>query len=440
MFALDRSRWVRLWTGLVLLSAIFFLGYTADRSQFTSVIIPFSIAFAVYFHWTGEPGLWDMKDIWTWSVISRLILFFSIPTLSDDYFRFIWDGQLIIQGVDPFAFIPSEILEYDRAGVYDGLNSKHRYTSYPTIMQAVFAAAAAIGGKSILLNLAVMRMFLLGADLVFIRIATVLLPKLGMAPRNVVLYALNPLLIVEGVGNLHFEGMMMCFTIIGLGALVFSTGINRQLGGVLALGLGVLTKMTSLITVPSMVWRSGWYRTILFGILVVALFALGMLPFWSDHLWSHFGESLQLYFRNFRFSPSLYGLVDYWTEPYIPHYRAETIGPWVSGMSMLALILVLSWRRDDDPKNVFRIALFLIAVRLAFASTVHPWYLIDLMAIGLFTSYRFPFIASYMLVFSYHFYGNDWEEIGLLTFGMYFVVYVYAIWEIWSSYRRQEGT
>lgn len=433
----DPGQRTRIWTGLLFLSALVFLGYSTDRSQFASVIIPFSAAFAIYFHWMSKPQMWSLKDIWTWSILSRLVLFISIPTLSDDYFRFIWDGQLIVQGVDSFAFIPSEILEYDRAEVFDGLNSKHRYTSYPTIMQAVFATGAFLGGKSVLMNLLVMRVFLLGADLLFIRIASTLLPKLGMAPRNVMLYALNPLLIVEGIGNLHFEGLMMCFTIIGLGALVFSTELSRQLGGVLAFALGVLTKMTSLITVPSLVWRLGWLRSISYGLAVIAIFFLGLLPFWSENLWSHFGESLQLYFQNFRFSPSLYGLVDYWTEPHIPHYRAEAIGPWISGASLIALVFVLFWNRSNEAKNVFRIALFLIAVRLAFASTVHPWYLIDMMAIGLFTSYRFPFIASYLLVFSYHFYGNDWEEIGLLTFAMYFVIYAYVLWEVWSSTRRQ---
>jgi len=79
----------------------------------------------------------------------RLIFIIAIPALSDDYFRFIWDGKLFVNGINPYLSIPSEIINTDLAKtaglsqeLYKGLNSPEYFSVYPPVNQLLFA----IGG------------------------------------------------------------------------------------------------------------------------------------------------------------------------------------------------------------------------------------------------------------------------------------------------------
>ncbi|MBP6640100.1 MAG: hypothetical protein KA293_07370, partial [Bacteroidia bacterium] len=41
-------------------------------------------------------------------IILRVGLVFCYPNLSDDYYRYIWDGRLWVEGVNPMDMLPSE--------------------------------------------------------------------------------------------------------------------------------------------------------------------------------------------------------------------------------------------------------------------------------------------------------------------------------------------
>ncbi|MEZ4848050.1 MAG: hypothetical protein R3B93_05385 [Bacteroidia bacterium] len=79
-------------------------------------------------------------------IFFRLIVFFALPNLSDDFYRFIWDGRLLSHGVNPFAQLPSEyMLNPDQAlrlglntELYQGLNSPNYFTIYPPVLQGIF--------------------------------------------------------------------------------------------------------------------------------------------------------------------------------------------------------------------------------------------------------------------------------------------------------------
>lgn len=41
-------------------------------------------------------------------IVSRLIVLPMNPTLSDDAYRFLWDGRLIVNNVNPYKLVPSD--------------------------------------------------------------------------------------------------------------------------------------------------------------------------------------------------------------------------------------------------------------------------------------------------------------------------------------------
>ena len=40
----------------------------------------------------------------------RLVLFFAYPWLSEDFYRFIWDGFVIGENINPYEYTPSELI------------------------------------------------------------------------------------------------------------------------------------------------------------------------------------------------------------------------------------------------------------------------------------------------------------------------------------------
>ena len=61
----------------------------------------------------------------------RLMLLFSFPNLSDDIFRFIWDGRMCSLGINPYGYLPSEIVDNHAAlgaELYSELNSPNYFT------------------------------------------------------------------------------------------------------------------------------------------------------------------------------------------------------------------------------------------------------------------------------------------------------------------------
>ncbi len=96
-----------------------------------------------------------------------------MPNLSDDIYRFVWDGRLLYQGYDPFAYLPSEIIrgEGDVAAkgidqaLFEQLNSPDYYTIYPPVNQAVFALAAWVSPTSVRGSAIVIRLVIFAAEL-----------------------------------------------------------------------------------------------------------------------------------------------------------------------------------------------------------------------------------------------------------------------------------
>ena len=414
--------------------ALLFLGYAVDRSDFLQLSIAFGGAFAAYFHWLERGAYRSMKSILTDAVIIRVLLLFATPMLSDDYFRFIWDGQLQLMGIDPFLYLPSSLehgSEYlDTILPY--LNSPDYYSVYPPVMQWIFTLAAWVGGEDTLTQVIVMRVILILADIGIILIGSRLLTMLGRKRSDIAIYALNPLVIIELVGNLHFEGLMLFFSISGIYLLMKLPSIKGALVGGAAFALGVVTKLTNILFLPPLLRRAG-LRAVVFGLSALAVVAACFYPFITDELVANFGSSLDLYFRNFQFNSSVYALTMEVVGVYVPHYTAQTVGPIMMVCTVIGILLISFIRRSGNWKEYFVTLLFVMFTHLLFASTVHPWYVINLLVVSIMTRYRFPVVWSFMIVFSYFMYGNEYYQPPIITIVEYGVVTSYMLWEIWKG-------
>ena len=90
-------------------------------------------------------AVWKSREAPLWLVavfglLFRATLLPASPTLSDDIYRYVWDGRVQAAGINPYRYAPaSEALAHLRDGtIYPGVNHREIPTIYPPAAQALF--------------------------------------------------------------------------------------------------------------------------------------------------------------------------------------------------------------------------------------------------------------------------------------------------------------
>lgn len=413
------------------------LGYGVRRSEFVCLLGGYAAFFALYV-WLAFGAALSASQ-WRFfialGIFLRVLLLFSIPNLSDDVFRFIWDGRLIANGIHPFAHPPIWFSTQQcwpeglTPALLGRLNSPEYYTVYPPVCQGVFALAAWVSPHGLLGAVVCLKGFLLLCELGSIWI---LYRNRTEETRlsGTLLYALNPLLILEVSGNCHFEGAAIFFLLAALQALRggpdAETAEKKPMlsWSAVFLALSTATKLVPLLFVP-LVWRwLGWKKgsqfVLVYALAMVALF----LPLLDIGLLRNMAQSLDLYFQKFAFNASVYYVL--WEIGlYFKNYNmVNTLGPAVGCLQMALMALVFVRLKPGGAFASLHSAMVgVLCLYLFGASTVHPWYVALLLGLVLAPvpdkkfSYLFALVWSGTVVLSYSHYqhGAFVEQKGLIA-------------------------
>ena len=415
----------------ILLSVLgyYFMGFEVDRAQ-SLILIPLylSLFFCSY------PLIfksYSLKQILGIGILFRLIFLLSTPLLSQDFFRFLWDGMLLSNGLNPYEATPDLLNQTAplfstpfSQELYKGMGalSAEHYSNYPPINQLGFYLASIIGGNSILANIISIRVLLILSDLGIFWFGIKLLDYLNRSKKRIGLYFLNPLIIVELTGNLHWEGLMVFFFIFGL-YLIFVK--NQWKWATIPMAISVASKLIPLLILP-LFWRFlKPKKGMLFGLLILLFLFLFFVPFFlgADNL-SHYLNTLGLWFNRFEFNGSLYYVIraiGYEVKGYNIIRKLGSVSPYI----ILGIVAVFTFiRNNKTPQVLLTGMLFCLSCYFFIATTVHPWYIVSLVSLAIFTNYSYPLIWSALVVLSYATYGNpDFNEKYYLIGLQYGIVY-----------------
>ena len=114
-------------------AAIIFVAAYPSQDQFALIMIGMSLAFGIFSLIVLESFRADsIFPFIALGVFVRVILLFFFPKLSDDIYRFCWDGQLLHLGINPFTYLPDDLQHENAflAQLYPSLNSKSYYSIY----------------------------------------------------------------------------------------------------------------------------------------------------------------------------------------------------------------------------------------------------------------------------------------------------------------------
>lgn len=437
--------WLLVFGVLLLGTGVLYLGFEVDRTNPFWLIGAFTLAFSGYLALVWRPQMHQLKWLAVLGIALRLALVFAFPLLSDDVYRFIWDGHLVAAGENPFAQLPAYYLEPGKtvpgltAALFDQLNSPAYYTIYPPVAQGVFTAAVWLFPTSWYGAAVVMKLFLFACELGSLWLLWRLLgggaqdakevEKPGsLARTNLLYYWLNPLIIVEITGNLHFEGAMVFFLLLTYYLLQRS----RWVAAGIAMAAAVASKLLPLLLLPYLIrrlWgRPFWVFSVAIGASLLLFFAPLLL---SPGFLAGFRSSLALYQQKFEFNASLYYLARAVGYQQVGWNLIATIGPFLAKVSAVGIMLLALLDGRSSWRTLPAGWLLAFVFYLLCATTVHPWYLSVPIVLCVFTPWRFPLLWSFLILLTYASYATvPYAENLWLVALEYLVVVGFAVWEL----------
>ena len=169
------------------------------------------------------------------AVILRVIFLPGVPSLTDDFYRYQWDGRVQQAGINPYRYAPNDP-RLDRVAYADRalVNHPRLRTVYPPLAEATFFGIATAGGGVLAFKL------LFGAFDLLTAAAIWWLADARRRRQATVLYLLCPAVIVQTWGAAHLE--IVAVSLIVLAAAALLRGRDWQAG--VLLGLAAAFKVT----------------------------------------------------------------------------------------------------------------------------------------------------------------------------------------------------
>ncbi len=426
---------------LISVAAYISLAYLLERTDFNLSLFAYMLLFGSFLLLYQYYGSTNEKLLLRVSFLFRLLFLLSVPVLSNDYTRFIWDGRLMLEGVNPFMSLPKEVAGTAIQDLIDpgnvlypamGSLQPENYTCYPPLNQFVFLFTSLFDNNSVLLNIVWMRLFIILADLGLVWVGTRMLRMLKLPTQAILLYALNPLVIIELSGNLHFEGFMLFLLLL---AFYYLFRYRWKLSA-LFFAFAVSVKLIPLLLLPLLYKRLGIKKFMAYSSMVILLNVILFLPFLNEGLTDNFWSSIDLYFRKFEFNASLYYIVRAIGYEAVGWNIIQQAGPYLALVVFLVAMGFTFLVDNSRPAVLMKSSMFLLSIYYFLATTVMPWYIVSILLFGMFTQYRFYLLWTFTVFLSYHAYGQtEWQENMWVILMEYLPVYALLSYELFQRWR-----
>lgn len=316
--------------------------------------------------WRGQD--WTMRTVLVYAILYRLVLLPVLPSLSDDGFRYIWDGLLQWKGINPFVFRPNDpaLGALHNTDLYLSLNSADYFTVYPPVSQVVFGVGAIFYPFGWVVSYWAIKVVFVGIEFV----GVFLLSRMVQA-RSLILYAWNPLVLMEVAGQPHNEAMLVTWLV----GTIWALQINRPKWALVFIALAMWTKLYPLLLIPFVLNRTGWryfWIPLLTGLIC-------LIPYYHPDFFTNIRTSLNLYTQQFEFGAGLYYWLKEWGRQIMGHEESKALGPFLQMVFFFTISVI--WVGDIMKRKSLPALFYLfIGVFLLTATTVHPWYLLGLLA------------------------------------------------------------
>jgi alpha-1,6-mannosyltransferase len=323
----------------------------------------------------GEPAsVRCLILIFAFGIAFRAVLIFSKPHLSDDMYRYVWEGRIQANGFSPYLTPPDapELVHLRDDAIWPLINRKNYVTVYPPATELIFGALWRIVPDSVHWFQIVMT----SADVLAGLVLVMLLRAMGQPLQRVLIHLWSPLVIFETAHSAHVDALVLPLLV---GAWLMRVKGRDGWTGIL-LGAAAALKLYPALLLPALWrprdeqgrWRPAWLMPLAFLVvlgvtyvpyLLRGTFALAYLP-------TYFAEG-----GNMSLAFPIVVLMQWLGAP------AETIANGVMALTVLVIGLSFVVRPVVESKQALARCLWLIGAYVLLTPLLHPWYLLWLVAL-----------------------------------------------------------
>lgn len=329
--------------------------------------------------------------IFLFGLVFRMIFIGSEPILEDDTFRYLWDGALVANGINPFANPPGTFLDPTKLATFHmelqtltksgaatlaQVNYPDLTTVYPPVAQLWFAVSYWLSQWSF----EAWRVLLILSELVGFLFICLTLHKMGKSPLWALIYWWNPMVILQFSNGLHVDAVLIMFLFMA----IYLYWSDRPLLACLPLLAAVGVKLWPIILLPFFL-RFLWQKKILFFTTAIAvtlgacLLASPLLLFQNADV----SNGLETYSKLWQMNDGAYSLLHSFSWFITSVFVDEPVGAWRLAHSVARIIIVtvlisfIVYRffYASTDKNSLLVSMFWVTTLLfLLGPTVFPWY------------------------------------------------------------------
>lgn len=372
---------------------------------------------------------WSSRTIILLAIAFRLMFLFRLPELSDDIYRYFWDGLTILHGNNPYTFAPSgaKILSAEFAELLGHVNHPQLITIYPPAAQILFAVGALTGG------IWGLKALFFVMDIALCAIILRILSRTNIPPSRAVLYAWHPLPILEIAGSGHVDGAGIFFLMLAFMLLLPASNVQNThtpnawlapTAAGLAFSGAMLVKLFPLVFFPALLFLAGskGRRPFMLGAAIgTTVLSLPFLP----GLYNIF-ISLDIYVHNWEFAGFAFqSLRNIFPSGSMARQTLAAL------FLLITAVLYASLSRKQNAAEGAQIisSLFPAVIETAYCitlafllltPTLHPWYALYLACLLPFVPGVAGLVMTWAVLLSYRVLINftllgKWEENGAIT-------------------------
>jgi len=319
----------------------------ARMPEFIGLMLLAGILYVIGVYWVGRfrLGATALFLILASAVLFRVVLLSAPSTLSDDVYRYQWDGRAQRAHLNPYVVFPNqEGLEWLQNPAHPEPPGEETPSMYPPLTELAFRLTETVPGYKRVSAI---------LDLASVALLMLLLAAMKQPLHRVLVYAWNPAVLISFALSGHFDSLAIATFLVALLFLV----TNRPALSMAALALSVLSKFFPMLLMVSFLKRMRLAYLSLFAFLTIAFY----LPFAGAGL--HLLDGARNYARDWINNASFFNLLRFVAGSRI---AAEA----VAGIILLGAIGYLAKKRAEPLWS----SLILTGGVLLVSPTAFPWY------------------------------------------------------------------
>jgi hypothetical protein len=292
--------------------------------------------------------------IFSSGIIFRLTLINLPPFLSDDIYRYIWDGYLQAKNINPYLYPPNslELTKFRNTDIFPFINHPNLQTIYPPISQIIFFFSYLIGKNSFLTIKLIILLFDIGTGLFIAKI----LYKLELPLTKVSIYFLCPLPILEFFISGHIDSIGIFFLVL----FIFCSLNNKYYFAAFSLANSILIKIMPIIFLPLILYKTKRFQFLICFSFILLLFYLPHYIVVKENIFGSFNT----FIKDFYFNSSIFSLIYNLTKD-------SKLSIYLCYLVLSLWILIGAIKSHNFIKGIF----WTLTGLYIFSPIVHPWYL-----------------------------------------------------------------